>query len=81
LKILLQDFSAKIGGTDVFKPTIGNKSLHGISNDDAVVYFATTKNPIVKSTMFPHQNIHKFTWTSSVGKTHNQIDQILIDRI
>jgi hypothetical protein len=30
--------------------------------------------------MFPHCKIHKFTLTSPDGKTHNQTDQILIDR-
>jgi len=30
--------------------------------------------------MFPRQNIHRYAWTSPDGKTHNQIDHILIDR-
>jgi len=30
--------------------------------------------------MFPHWNIHKYTWTFPDGKTHNQIDHVLIDR-
>jgi endonuclease/exonuclease/phosphatase family metal-dependent hydrolase len=82
MKILLGDFNAKVGREDIFKPTIGNESLHKISNDNGVrvVNFATSKNLIVKNTMFPLPNIHKFTWTSPDGKTHNQIDHILIDR-
>jgi len=35
---------------------------------------------VVKGRMFPHRNIHKYTWTSPDGKTHNQIDHVLIDR-
>jgi len=32
------------------------------------------------STMFLHRNIHKYNLTFPDGKTHNQIDHILIDR-
>jgi hypothetical protein len=61
MKILLGDFNAKVGREDIFKPTIGNESLHATSNDNEVrvVNFATSKNLTVKSTMFPHRNIHK----------------------
>jgi endonuclease/exonuclease/phosphatase family metal-dependent hydrolase len=30
--------------------------------------------------MFPHHNIHKYSSTSPDGKTHNQIDHILVVR-
>jgi hypothetical protein len=61
MKILLGDFNAKVGREDIFKPTIGNESLHATSNDDGVrvVNFATSKNLTVESTMFSHGNIHK----------------------
>jgi hypothetical protein len=81
-KMLLGDFSAKAGRKDIFKPTTGYESLHEIINDNGVrvVNFATSINLTVKSTMVPHRNIHKYTWTSPDGKTHNQIDHILEDR-
>ena len=82
MKILLGDFNAKVGREIIFKPTIGQERLHQDSNDNGVrlVSFATSKNLVVKSTMFPHRNIQKYTWTSPDGKTHNQIDHVLIDR-
>jgi hypothetical protein len=36
MKILLGDFSAKLGKEDIFKPTVGNESLHEISIDNGV---------------------------------------------
>ena len=82
MKIILGDFNAKMGSENTFKPTIRNDSLHQDSNDNGVrvVNFATSKNLVLESTMFPHRDIHKYTWTSANGKTHNQIDHILIDR-
>ena len=67
---------------NIFKPKTGNESRHQDSNDNGarIVNFATSTNLVVKSTIFPHQNIHKYTCTSPDGKTHNQTDHILIDR-
>jgi endonuclease/exonuclease/phosphatase family metal-dependent hydrolase len=82
MKILLGDFNVKVGWENIFKPTIGNESLHEISNDNGVreINFATSKNLAVKSTTFPHRKIHKYTWTSPEGNTHNQTDHVLIDK-
>jgi hypothetical protein len=80
MKILLGYFKAKVGRENIFKLITG-KNPHQDSKDNGVrtVNTATPKNLVVKSTMFPHRNIHKYTWTSPDGKTHNQIDHILID--
>ena len=82
MKIILGDFNAKVGRENIFKTTIGYGSPHQDSNDNGVRIenFATSKNLLLKSTMFLHQDIHKYTWTSPDGKTHNQIDHILIHR-
>ena len=63
----------------IFKQTTRNESLHQDSNDNGVriVNFAASKNLVVK--MFPHRNLHKYTWTSPDGKTDNQTDDILIE--
>jgi len=78
MNIILGNFKAKVERENIFKPTTGNESLHQDSNDNGVIIanFATSKILVVKSTMFPHRNIHKYTWTSLDGKTHNHIDHI-----
>jgi len=54
----------KWGGRFFSKPTIGQESLHQDSNDNLVrlVNFATSKNLVLKSTMFPH-----WTFTNTPG--------------
>jgi hypothetical protein len=37
LKILLGDFNDKVRKEDIFKPTIGNESLHEIRNDNEII--------------------------------------------
>jgi hypothetical protein len=36
MKILLGDLNAKVGRENIFKPTIGNESLHQDNNDNGV---------------------------------------------
>jgi hypothetical protein len=56
----------------MFKPTVGNESLHEFSkgNGNRVVNVATSKNLVVKSTMFPHRNIHINTPGPLLRETH-----------
>jgi hypothetical protein len=77
---LLGNFNAKAAREGIFKPVSGNESLHEANNDNGirVVNFATSKNLVVKSTTFPYRDIHEHTWTS--GVTHNQIDNVFIDK-
>jgi hypothetical protein len=51
MKMLLDDFNAKVGRENIFEPTFGNESLHEISTDNEVrvVNFATFKNYLSKA--------------------------------
>ena len=82
MKIHLDNFNAKVGLHNIFQTTIGNESVHTESNDNGIrlVNFANSKNPIVKNTTFSHRNIHKYTWTSPDGITHNQINRVEVDK-
>ena len=79
---MVGDFNAKLGRNDIFKSTIGNEILHKVGNDNGIriLHFATSRILVVKSVMFVHRNVRKYTWTCPDGKTHKQIDHILIDR-
>lgn len=77
------DFIAKIGNKRIFKPTIGQESLHQVSNVNGIrlIIFAMSKNILISSTLFPHKSIYKQTWMSPNGTTKNQIDHVVRDYI
>jgi hypothetical protein len=60
--------SAKIV-EDIFRPTAQNVSLCDINYGIEMKVVNTSQNLIVKSTMFPYYNIHKFAWMSPDQKT------------
>ena len=80
IKIILGDFNAKVGKEDIYKPTTGNESLHNETNNNGIkmIQFAISKGFNVRSTTFPHKDIHRETWYSADSGTVNQIDHIFI---
>ena len=75
MKILSEDFNAKVRRQNILKLTFVNDSLLQDSNDNGVrtINFATSRILVVKSTIFPHPNVHKYPWTCPEGKTHKQM--------
>ena len=80
IKIILGNFNAKVGKEDIHKPTIGSESLHNETNNNGIkmIQFTISKGFNVRSTTFPHKDIHKETWYSADSRTVNQVDHVLI---
>ncbi|PVD33022.1 hypothetical protein C0Q70_08470 [Pomacea canaliculata] len=49
-------------------------------NGELLTDFCLFSDLVVRGTVFPHETIHKTTWTSPDGHTENQIDHITINR-
>ncbi|VVC34371.1 Endonuclease/exonuclease/phosphatase,Reverse transcriptase domain [Cinara cedri] len=81
VKIMLGDLNAKCGREPQYAPTIGKESLHAINNRNRLqlISFTVSNNIVVRSTTFPHKNIHRATWKSPDGNMLNQIVHILIE--
>ena len=80
--IVLGDLNAKIGLQ--MRGEGGIVGRHGLkgertNNGWRFVSFCEINNIAITSTMFPHKEIHKYTWTSPDGATKNQIDHIAVN--
>ncbi|GFS98730.1 uncharacterized protein TNCV_1079491 [Trichonephila clavipes] len=82
MKLVIGDFNAKIGKELFISSNAGLHSLLKETNENGqrLWDFAVSENLFIISTAFPHKEIHKYTWISPDGQTHNQIDHVLIDR-
>jgi len=81
VKIVVGDMNAQIGKEEVYCPTIGKHSLHESTNDNdyRLIQFPALNNMVIGSTMFPHKNIHKSTWTALDRLFESQIGHMVID--
>lgn len=63
IKLVLGDFNAQVGREDEYTSITGKYSLHHITNDNGakLIQFAASNNMRIRSTVFPHKDIHKGT--------------------
>jgi hypothetical protein len=83
MKNMLRDFNEKFGREDIFKPAIGNESLHQDSNDSSVriANFVISKNLVLRRTTFRHRNFHEHTRYITLSTTYNSLTNILLSEL
>ena len=80
--LVMGDFNAKIGHeNDGYESCMGQEGL-GERNDNGRRFcdLCLENGLIIGGSVFQHKRIHKETWTSPDGQTHNQIDHITIKK-
>ena len=80
--VMMGDWNAKVGSPyQGEEGIVGKHALEGDRTDkgERFVNFCALNNLAISSTMFPHKDIHKYTWTSPDGLHKNQIDHIAVN--
>lgn len=79
--ILMGDFNAQVGSlNDNDKAVMGRHGLgRRTDNGERLVELCSQYNLVIGGTIFPHKDLHKYTWKSPRGHT-SQIDHICVNK-
>lgn len=84
ITILLGDLNAKVGANNSsWEKVMGKHGLGTMNENGALLVELCDKyNLVIGGTLFPHKEIHKYTWThpDPALSTRNQIDHIAISQ-
>ena len=77
------DFNAKIVKELANQSVAEQHTIHEETSENGLILcqFAEANELIISSTYFEHKDIHKGTWKDPAGRTVNQIDHVLINKI
>ncbi|KAL9977333.1 hypothetical protein ACROYT_G014723 [Oculina patagonica] len=78
---VIGDFNARVGNdNEGCEKIMGKNGCCNINdNGHRLCDLCVENNLAIGGTLFPHREIHKMTWTSPDGKTHTQIDHVIIN--
>ena len=76
------DFNAKVGKDSRGKERCMGRNGLGEMNENGLLFsdFCMENELVIGGKIFPHKDIHKYTWESPDLRTRNQIDHIAINR-
>jgi hypothetical protein len=75
MNMLLGNLNAKVGREDIFKQTVGNESLHKISNDNGV----RLVNSVVITVRYHCYQLHTTFYRTSISRLSSYVDEIIGD--
>ena len=81
MRMVVADWNAKVGQQQVGEEEIVRKfgtMAERNDNGERFVAFCAMNNLAIASTMFPHKDIHRYTWTSPNCQYRNQINHVTI---
>ena len=84
IRLIVGDFNARVGNDrQGYESILGPHAVAETANDNGqrLLDLCVSNNLVIGGSLFPHKDIHKYTWTSQAGsKPRAQLDHILISK-